>query len=131
LKCPHPDLALTSTAGPKEVWWFNAFASQEERDGLAGAYARNEPLMAAMRPLGRRKEDFRETFTSTMTAYRRDLSGDNVEGARILVVDAPQDYGRMSGAVFETVEGKRFVIVSAHTRVDAEDRIARSGPLRA
>lgn len=131
LKCPHPYLALTSTAGPKEVWWFNAFASQEEWDGLAAAYARNEPLMAAMRPLGRRKEDFRETFTSTMTAYRRDLSGDNVlriEGARILVVDTPQDYGGMAGAVFETVEGKRFVIVSANIRVDAEDLIARSRP---
>jgi hypothetical protein len=59
LQCPHPYLALASTAGPKEVWWLNAFASQEERDGLDAAYARNEPLMAAMRPLGKRKEDFR------------------------------------------------------------------------
>ena len=74
MKCPHPYLALASVAGPTEVWWLNAFASQEERDGLGAAYAGNEALMAEMRPLGKRKEDFREAFTSSMMTYRRDSS---------------------------------------------------------
>ena len=58
LKCPHPYLALVSADNPREVWWLNAFASSEERDGLDAAYARNEQLMAALAPLGKRKEDF-------------------------------------------------------------------------
>jgi hypothetical protein len=130
LKCPHPYLALASATGPKEVWWLNAFGSQEERDGLDAAYARNEPLMAEMRPLGKRKEDFREAFTSTMTSYRRDLSGDSVlriAGARFMVIDTTQDKGRGAGAVFEASDGKRFVISSANTRAAAEDLAVRSG----
>ena len=87
LKCPHPYLALSSVKGPTEVWWLNAFTSPEERDDLEAAYARNEPLMAVMRPLGKRKEDFRESFTSTMTRYRQDLSGGaqlRIAGTRFL-----------------------------------------------
>ena len=130
LKCPHPYLALASVAGPKEVWWLNAFASQEERDGLDAAYARNEPLMVEMRPLGKRKEDFRETFTSTKTVYRRDMSGGailRIAGARFLVIDTNEDK-RAAGAVFESADGERFVIASASNRGVAEDLAARSGP---
>jgi hypothetical protein len=91
LKCPHPYLALATVTGPKEVWWLNAFASQEERDGLDASYASNEPLITAMRPLGKRKEDFRESFTSTMTEFRRDLSKSalRIGGARFLVITRP------------------------------------------
>jgi hypothetical protein len=28
---PHPHLALESLSGPHEVWWLNAFESEEER----------------------------------------------------------------------------------------------------
>ena len=64
LKCPHPYLALVSADNPREVWWLNAFASSEERDGLDAAYARNEQLMAALAPLGKRKEDFRSAVST-------------------------------------------------------------------
>ncbi len=56
LNCPHPYIALATVAGPTEVWWLNAFASREERDGLEACYARNERLMAALQPLAQRKE---------------------------------------------------------------------------
>jgi hypothetical protein len=131
LKCPHPYLALASAHSPEEVWWLNAFASQEERDGLEAAYARNEPLMAEMRPLGKRKEDLRETLTSIMTSYRRDLSGNaalRIAGARFLVIDSPSYKGATAGAVFESSAGKRFVIASANTRADAEGLAALVGP---
>jgi hypothetical protein len=131
LKCPHPYLALASVAGPKEVWWLNAFASQEERDGLEAAYARNEPLMAEMRPLSKRKEDFREAFTSTMTSYRRALSGDSVlglAGARFLVIDTIRDTVGAAGAVFEASDGQRFVIASANTNARAGNLAAQFGP---
>ena len=130
LNCPHPYLALASTSEPAEIWWLNAFASQEERDGLDAAYARNEPLMDEMRPLGKRKEDFRAAFTSTMTSYRRDLSRDSVlriAGARFLVIDTQQDKAG-EGAVFEAPDGQRFLIASARTRADAEDLAARLRP---
>ena len=130
LKCPHPYLALASVVGPKEIWWFNAFASRDERDGLDSAYTRNEPLMAAMQVLGKRKVDFRETFTSMMTEYRRDLSGGEVlriTAARFFVIDTSQDHGRSSGAVFESSDGKRFVIASANDRAAAADIASRSG----
>jgi hypothetical protein len=113
------------------VWWLNAFASQEERDGLGAAYAGNEPLMAEMRPLGKRKEDFREAFTSTMTTYRRDLSCGavlRIAGARFLVINTSPDEGAPTGAVFEAAGGERFVIAAANNRAAAEDLAARSGP---
>jgi hypothetical protein len=127
LKCPHPYLALATITGPKEVWWLNAFASQHERDGLDASYASNEPLMSAMRPLGRRKEDFRESITSTMTEFRRDLSGDTVlriAGARFLVINTAQDERVVTGAVFQAADGKRFVIASANNR-DVAEALAR------
>jgi len=130
LKCPHPYLALATVTGPREVWWLNAFASQEERDSLYAAYARNRPLMTAMRPLGKRKEDFRESITSTMMEFRRDLSTSTlrIDGARFLIITAAQDKRTAIGAVFEATDGRRFVIASAGERGVAEDPGAQIGP---
>lgn len=131
LKCPHPYLALASVAEPKEVWWLNAFVSLEERESLDAAYACNEPLMAILRPLGKRKEDFREQLTSTMTEYRRDVSGGVVLrllGARFLIVSTTRDQRRSGGAVFESPDGERFVIGSANSLAVAQKIAARFGP---
>lgn len=130
LQCPHPYLALASVAGPREVWWLNAFTSREEKDGLDASYASNEPLMAALRRLGKRKEGFREALTSTMTEFRRDLSGDSVlriAGARFFVIQIAQDGGAAAGAVFQAADGTRFVIVSANNRTEAEHLAERFG----
>jgi len=127
LKCPHPYLALASVAAPREVWWLNAFVSQEERDGLGAAYARNEPLMAELQPLGKRKEDFREALVTTMTEYRLDLSGRAVlrfAGARFFVIDTE---GESAGAVFQSSDGGRFVIGAASSRAAAEEIATQSG----
>ena len=116
---------------PREVWWFNAFASQDEKDDLEPAYARNEPLMAAMRPLSKRKEDFREASTSIMTEYRPELSGSavlQIIGARFFVITISPNQGDSSGAVFEANDGQRFGIVSAYDAVTAEQITRRSGP---
>ena len=131
LGCPHPYLALASTASPNEVWWLNAFVSQEEKDGLDAAYARNEALMAEMRPLGKRKEDFREAITSSWTAYRPDLSGDaglRIAGARFFVIDTKHDPGANTGAVYESAAGERFLIAATHDPAAAENLASRSGP---
>jgi hypothetical protein len=130
LQCPHPYLALAPVAGPREVWWLNAFASPEERDALDAAYARNEPLMAALKPLGKRKEEFREQLTSTMTEYRGDVSGGvlRIAGARFLIVGTSREQRQPHGAVFESSGGERFVIAPANSHAAAEHVAARLGP---
>ena len=124
LECPHPYLALASVAKAREVWWLNAFASAEERDGLDDAYARNKPLMAALVPLGKRKEDFREALTTIRTTYRSDLggrSGLRIAGARFLIVSSTKSQGASSGSMFESSDGEWFKIAPAPTRAMAEE----------
>jgi hypothetical protein len=131
LKCPHPYLALVSVAGPREVWWLNAFASREEKDQLESAYARNESLMAKLKPLGKRKEGFREALTTTLTEYRPDLSGGavwRIAGARFFVINVTHDGRQARGSVFESADGKRFVVASADSRAAAERIAAQAGP---
>ena len=131
LKCPHPYLALASVIGPSEVWWLNAFASQEEKDHIESAYARNERLMAQLRPLGTRKEAFRQALTTTLTKYRPDLSGGavwRVDGMRFFVVNLNQGEREAVGPVFESSDGQRFVVASADSRAAADRIAARAGP---
>jgi hypothetical protein len=130
LRCPHPYLALVSVKDAREVWWLNAFASAEERDGLDDAYARNEPLMAVLVPLGKRKEDFREAIATSRTTHRSEVSGRpglTITGARFVVVTATNDLGTSPGAVFESSNGDRFRIASAPTRAVAEEIAAHFG----
>ena len=130
LNCPHPYLALAPVAGPTEVWWLNAFASREEKDQLEPAYARNERLMAQLRPLGKRKEAFRHALTTTLTEYRPDLSHGTVwrsSGARFFVIDLNQGGREAVGPVFESAEGQRFSVASADSRAAADRIAARAG----
>jgi hypothetical protein len=130
LKCPHPYLALVSVENAREVWWLNAFASADERDGLDDAYARNEPLMAVLVPLGTRKEDFREAITTVRTTLRAEVSGGvglTIAGARFVVVSATKDQGTSSGSVFESSDGDWFRMASAPTRAVAEEIAAHFG----
>lgn len=127
-ECPHPYLALASQAEPVEVWWLNAFASEEEKDKVGAAYARNETLMAALRPLGAHKELFRVALTTTLAAYRSDVSREGtwrIGGARFLVVN-PAGVREAIGSVFESPDGDRFDIASAESRVAAERLTARA-----
>jgi hypothetical protein len=131
LKCPHPYLALASLAGPKEVWWLNAFASRQEKDQLDAAYARNERLMSQLRPLGRRKEAFRHALTTTLMTYRPDLSRDTVwrfTGAHFFVINLAQGEREAAGPVFESSDGQRFVVASAESRAAGDRIAARAGP---
>ena len=130
LKCPHPYLALVSVENAREVWWLSTFASVEERDSLNDAYARNEPLMAALVPLGKRKEDFREAVTTIQTTFRSDAGGRaalRIAGARFLVVSTAKDEGASSGSVFESSLGDWFTIVPAPTRAVAEEIVVHFG----
>ena len=37
LRCPHPHLALEPIRGPREIWWFNLFASEANRQQVIDA----------------------------------------------------------------------------------------------
>ena len=87
--------------------------------------------MAAMRPWqaeGRLQRDVHQHYDGVSTRPERGQTFAN-RGCAYPGRRHSTDYGGMSGAVFETVEGKRFVIVSANMRVDAED-LVRSGRRR-
>jgi hypothetical protein len=130
LKCPHPYLALVSVDNPREVWWLNAFASSEERDGLDAAYARNERLMAALAPLGKRKEDFRSAVSTIRATYRPDVSGQasvTIAGARFLVVSATKGQDAWPGSAFESTDGDWFRLASAPAREVAAEIAVKFG----
>ena len=129
LNCPHPYLALTTLGDPTQVWWLNAFVSAEQREGLSDAYARNKPLMKALKPLGKRKEAFRESVTTSAAKYIPALRDDivfQITTARFLVVDTGAQQ-ESSGALFETVDGERFSFGAAATLEAARQVAARFG----
>jgi hypothetical protein len=130
LNCPHPYLALATVAGPPEVWWLNSFASEAEREGVASSYASNEPLMTALRPLGARKNEVRESLTSVTTEFRPDASGSGlrIAGARFLVVNAVAEGRVATGSVFQAGDGQQFEIAAAPDRDRADDLAAHAGP---
>jgi hypothetical protein len=130
LNCPHPYLALTAVDEPTEVWWLNAFASVEQRDALNDSYARNEPLMVVLIPLGKRKEDFRAALTTSVAKHVPALSGDvafQVAGARFIVVRTRTNPLELSGAVFETGDGKWLTVGTTATLEAAETLASRFG----
>jgi hypothetical protein len=116
--CPHPYLGLVSVANPREIWWLNAFASPEERDGIDQAYAQNQALMTALVPLGRRKEDFREAIESVQASYQ---SGPRlvIAGARFLVVISSKEL-LSPATTFQTTNGELLRIAPAPARAAAE-----------
>jgi hypothetical protein len=106
---------LTSNAGSVyEVW-----SSRWKGNSLQEAYERNEPLLAVMRPLGKRKEDFRDTFVRTMTAYRHELSNGavlRIIHKRFYILKTSPVQSQSADAIFESANGERFAIASANDR---------------
>jgi hypothetical protein len=129
LKCPHPYLALVSLLDPAEVWWVNAFASGVERDGLGEAYARNELLMTRIAPLGKRKEGFRETFTTIALTRHPDVDGRaslQIAGARYWIVSPSKDVKTSRpAAIFESSDGQSFTIATATSRAGADEAVGQ------
>jgi hypothetical protein len=150
-KCPNPYLALESVAGPKEVWWLNAFASEADRDRVGRAYEQNMEVTAALRDLAQRKKELLYEPEDFVATYRPDLShgcGWRMEGARFFVMTIAGTDGKAVGCVFEAPRGReaappderrrihsdaaddgtRFIIAPAATRGEANRRAAAAGP---
>jgi len=86
----------------------------------------NESLMAALEPLGKRKEDFREAVATIRTMYRPEVSnpsGVTIAGARFLVVSATKGPSAWPGSVFESADGDWFQdCIRAYPRIRERDR---------
>jgi dienelactone hydrolase len=136
MKCPNPYLALESVAGPREVWWLNAYASEADRARVGSEYERETERLAAMRAAARGKEALVQTSASFVATHRPDSGPPcawRMAGARFFVVviesggasGAPPETPR--GCLFEPPGGARFVITPVATRAEAERRAAGAG----
>lgn len=128
LECPHPHVAIAPLAGPKEVWWLNAFESEAARQRVVDAYVQNLPLMAALDRSSRLKAAITGTPIDVLARYRPDLSrgaGWTLRGARFVVVAISDHDITASGAVYEAPDGTRYILKPAGTREEA-DAVARS-----
>ncbi len=131
LKCPHPHLALESILPPTEVWWLNAFASDEERERVEQAYTRNKPLMSALERNSARKALVTGPPVNVYTFYRPALSRGTpwtLIGARFVVATVTRGDAGGEGSVFETADGVRYVLKPVRTRAEADAEAAARGP---
>jgi hypothetical protein len=128
LGCPHPYLALAPVDGTPEVWWLNTFSSGEEQAEVKAAYARNQPLMAALQPLGERKQRFVQEVTTVLATRRAKPGRDplRVCGARFFVVSRTP-LADSAAAAFQAREDEPFVFTPAASR-EAAERIVAGAP---
>ncbi len=130
LRCPHPYLGLESLTGPKEVWWFNGYDSAADQKHVAEAWAKNKEALATLGRIGQRKAQLTDKSIEVFANFRPDLSVGPpwlMGQGRFLVITMTRSEPR-NGAVFETDDGKRFVIVPVRTRDEAAAAAARAGP---
>ena len=130
LGCPHPYLGAESIAGPPEVWWFNSYESAAQRTEVADAYANNAALMAALQENSRKKAALTLAAVDTIAFFRPDVSVGRpwtLGIGRFLVVAVTNGELSMSGTVFETDAGVRYVIAAAPTRDAAQEACRAAG----
>jgi hypothetical protein len=128
--CPHPYLAAESLTGPKEVWWFNAYESDDDRQQVYDAYAKNARLLEALQKNGAAKTALTWPAIEVFARYRSHGSGDapwTVGRGRFLVIAVTRDDRAIDGTVFEAADGTRYAISAARSRADAEALGPRAG----
>jgi len=118
---PNPHLAMEAESGPHEVWWLNAFSSEEARQRVTADYEANAELVRALTEHGRRKQGLTEARIDVMTTYRLDLSTKpwDPAGARFFVVRIAEPELSSEGSVFEAPDGGFYALAPARTHSDA------------
>jgi hypothetical protein len=135
LGCPNPYLGVEALTGPKEVWYFNGYASTVDRQRVWDAYAANAALITAFTASGARKAPLTLPPIDVFARYREDLSraASWTPGlGRFLVIAMTTDHSAagapLEGTVFETDDGTRFTIVPAQARDEADTIAGAAGP---
>lgn len=130
LGCPHPYLGVESVTGAKEVWWFNGYTSSAEQRQVADDYAKNTRLMAALQNNSLRKAGLTLRPFELVTNYRQDLSAGAqwiLGHGRFLVIAVTNGARRITGTVFEGLDGTCVIVTSAYTRQEADAAKALAG----
>lgn len=121
--CPHPYLALQPLSGAKnEVWWFNAFDSQNELDSVAEAYKKNLAWNAALTQNQKRKASLTGKIVEQLVDFDpQEHSQPWAMGQAQYVVVAINAVTHLSGSnFFKGRDGTRYEILMADTREEAE-----------
>jgi len=129
--CPHPYLAAESLTGPTEVWWFNAYESEEDKQEVYDAYAKNAPLLEALRKNSEAKTNLTLPAVEIFARYRSHAgAGDPWIGGhgRFLVIAVTRDDRSIDGSVFAAADGTRYTVCAVGTRAEADAARARIGP---
>jgi hypothetical protein len=134
LGCPNPYLGAEALTGPKEVWYFNGYASPEDRQRVWDAYAANATLLEALTASGARKAPLTLPPIEHFARYREDLSQGLAwaPGAgRFLVIAMTNDHcasdSRLRGTVFDTDDLTRFTIAAAQSKAEADATAGAAG----
>jgi len=125
LGAPNPYLALASITPPTEVWWLNMYASESAVDRIKERYERNTALMTVLLELSAKKASLTDVPIDLMTKFRKDLSNSDawrIGETQYAVVQELPAPARSAGAVFESPDGRAFVLVAAIDRTTAEQR---------
>lgn len=123
LGCPHPYLALEPVNGAKEIWWFNFFASETERQQVTRDYTENVPLMEVLMRNSARKSKLTGEVVDLVLTYRADRSREerwDLSELRFIVVTVGNDSTELEGSIFEAPDGTYLVLQPASTREEAE-----------
>ncbi|HZF29403.1 MAG TPA: hypothetical protein VE907_09815 [Gammaproteobacteria bacterium] len=148
LSAPNSYLALESVDAPTRVVWLNMYASQEDVDRVARAYARNEPLLAELGAAAAQKKGVAATDADLMMARKPSVAGDApwrvgaapfaaiamdgvsaaIAGRELRPIAETLNVPAVPAAVFETEDGRRFVIGWASTREQANAVASKLGP---
>jgi hypothetical protein len=130
MKCPHAYLGLESLTGPKEAWWFNAYASEADKDAVARAWGRSAETVAAMKAAAKRKAGATYEPKSYVASYRVDpatASCWTVGGARFFVIASAGGKRRAAGCVFDVPGAAPLAITPVKTRREADLEAAAAG----
>ena len=127
LRCPHAYLGVESLTGPKEIWWFNAYDSVDERKRVADAWAKNRLAFSVLGRNSKRKARLTDKGVNVFADYRQDLSAGPpwlMGHRRYLVISVTRSTQPMNGTVFESDDGTQFFIVAVQTREEATSAAA-------
>jgi len=130
LGAPNRYLAMVSINRLTEVWWLNTYDSQAAVARVAEAYAMNTALLTALRELSAKKNGMTDPPLEQMTQFRGDLSSADpwrigeLQYAVVRELHAP---AKSVGAVFQSPDGRAFVLIAASDLNIAQQQSERLG----
>jgi hypothetical protein len=130
---PNPYRAVEPLTGPREVWFLTGWNSMADYKQVGEEYSRKAPvpLVATLDRNSKKKAALTFDPVSVFANYRQVLSrGEqwSVGRGRFLVITVTKRSVHFEGAVFETADHTRFVVMAAQTGEEADAKAVAAGP---